>query len=56
MTSVARPAGAALDENTLTVDDWKALYLVMELFHAVSVRGRAALLPFAQAIVEAEGK
>jgi len=49
----SRPPAAPRE---LTADDWKALYLVMELFYAVSVRGRAALLPFAQAIVAMEEK
>jgi len=42
-------------ERQMHEDDWKALYLVMQLFAQVCLHGRRALLPFAQAVVEQEG-
>lgn len=41
-------------ERALTAEDWEALHLVLELARQVCLHGRRALLPFAQAIVDAE--
>jgi len=42
-------------EDTLTADDWRALYLAVELVRQISLYGRPALLKFAHGILEAEG-
>ena len=43
----------SLTEERLTVDDWKALYLVMELFYAVTIRGWIISEPSKAAITAA---
>lgn len=54
MTLPPSPAALAalLKEREMSADDWKALYLVMQLAKQVCLHGCRALVPFANAIVE----
>jgi hypothetical protein len=40
----------------MTADDWKALYLVMELARQVCLHGERAVVRFAQAVIEARAR
>ncbi len=55
MTRIGRPRTSQRpSEHTMTVDDWKAFYMVMKLAEQVALHGKKALRSFVRAMIEVE--